>query len=103
MSHYNYSANLAKKRLARQSVEAIAIAAKAEAGPSSKTIDFVSLVICSCALTLLCHSLANPPQTSTVSREAQVQSSTSTPEVETQPDLNLYTLTTPQPKVKHER
>ncbi|MGG6292976.1 hypothetical protein ACQ4M4_01020 [Leptolyngbya sp. AN02str] len=44
--------------------EAQAIAARADMF-SARNLDLVSLAVCSCVLTLLCHSVTNLPQAST--------------------------------------
>ncbi|HEY9645256.1 MAG TPA: hypothetical protein V6C88_02745 [Chroococcidiopsis sp.] len=48
-----------------QTPYATAIAAKG--WMPSKQLDLWSLALCSCVLTLLCHSIATPPQTTNVS------------------------------------
>lgn len=53
------------RRGALQQPGAVAIAARSEL-LSAKNLDFVSLALCSCVLTLLCHSAATLPQPSSL-------------------------------------
>jgi len=55
---------------------AISVAASPPAPPfSSRNLDFVSLALCSCALTLLCHSAAHVPSVGSASNGSLAASS----------------------------
>lgn len=70
---------------------------------SNRHLDFWSLALCSCFLTLLCHSLANPPQSVTTGHQAIAQDS---PNVSARSSshltLKLFTLPATKPEIESE-
>jgi hypothetical protein len=96
-------------RLASKPTEAIssataegtAVVASSQGFRSSKTIDLWCLAVCSCALTLLCHSLTSAPQTS-ATYSSQTSSQTSSPISTATSSFNLFTLTSSKPEIKEE-
>jgi hypothetical protein len=70
---------------------------------SNRHLDFWSLALCSCFLTLLCHSLANPPQAVTAKHQTIAQDS---PNVATRSSshltLKLFTLPATKPEIESE-
>ncbi|MDX2213162.1 MAG: hypothetical protein SFY66_07720 [Oculatellaceae cyanobacterium bins.114] len=69
---------------------------------SSKTIDLCCLAICSCALTLLCHSLSSAPQTQTSSYSVQTSSQSSAPISNAVSSFKLFTLSASKPEIEEE-
>jgi hypothetical protein len=89
--------------LARRSVAiAVAVNAKPDSLVSSRAIDLWSLAVCSFCLTMLCHSLANMPESPSASSDLGVQPSTSSSGIDTTGSFKLFTLVTPRPEITSE-
>ncbi|NJN88752.1 MAG: hypothetical protein HC881_23795 [Leptolyngbyaceae cyanobacterium SL_7_1] len=69
---------------------------------SNRHLDFCSLALCSCLLTLLCHSSATPPQTASNANSST--SAVSTPSHGTTPTspFKLFTLSSFRPETEEE-
>jgi hypothetical protein len=68
---------------------------------SARQLDFWSLALCSCLLTLLCHSIANPPQPSaTKSDTVAQQSATASTQSRNSPSFKLFTLASSKPEIE---
>ena len=70
---------------------------------SGKQMDFWALALCSCFLTLLCHSLANiPPIPNAATRTPAQQAATSSSGAPAIFNLNLFTLPGSRPELEDE-
>jgi hypothetical protein len=65
---------------------------------SSRSLDLMSLALCSCALTLLCHSAANLPSSGATANNSMAAQSGATQNVGA--SVQPFTLTSPRPSVK---
>jgi|GEM_PF-1712082 len=86
-------------RMARRSRRVVGAMAIAASPPlvSGKNLDFLSLTLCSCALALLCHSAANPPQANSANPNSMAQSR---PIQGSGATLQPYTLPASRPSLK---
>ena len=84
----------------RPTAYTIALAVRRERLLSSKHLDFWSLALCSCILTLLCHSFAAIPSNSTTTSSPLAQESTPSTQANSNITFKLFTLISPRPKVE---
>ncbi|MBD2462078.1 hypothetical protein H6G89_13570 [Oscillatoria sp. FACHB-1407] len=83
-------------------VEAIATSSSSHWLRSNKAVDLWCLALCSCALTLLCHSLASAPQPQTSNYSVQSSSQSSAPISNAGSSLNLFTMPSSKPEIEEE-
>lgn len=81
----------------RSSATSVAVAAPSPMF-SSRSLDLVSLALCSCALTLLCHSAANLPTSGVTASGSMAPQSGPMQNLGT--SVQPFTLTSPRPSVK---
>ncbi|WOB45225.1 hypothetical protein HNI00_20350 [Thermoleptolyngbya oregonensis NK1-22] len=68
---------------------------------TTKGLDFLSLAVCSCALTLLCHSATSPLHSASPSNTPPVRPSAMS-RTATTPSFAPFTLVSPSPEVKEQ-
>ena len=68
---------------------------------TTKGLDFLSLAVCSCALTLLCHAAASPLHNASPTHSNAVRSPAMS-RTATTPSFAPFTLVSPSPEVKEQ-
>ncbi len=68
---------------------------------TTKGLDFLSLAVCSCALTLLCHAAASPLHNASPAN-ANAARSPAMSRTATTPSFTPFTLVSPSPEVKEQ-
>ncbi|MFQ3618778.1 MAG: hypothetical protein SNJ57_12530 [Cyanobacteriota bacterium] len=68
---------------------------------TTKGLDFLSLAVCSCALTLLCHSATSPLHNASPANSNAVRSPAMS-RTATTPSFAPFTLVSPSPEVKEQ-
>lgn len=100
---YDVPADHRRSSHAQPQARAIAITETQSQWLSGKHLDFCSLALCSFALTLLCHSIANPPNLPGSAGEAQSRTSSSaTGRTPINSSFSLFTMKASRPHIRDE-